>query len=409
MNMRVSNDPFGLSGMGNTSLFSPVQSNPKLLQPDLFANDAGSIGGELFAVTGTSSLSTMGLRPAAQSEIDADILSGRAAQRERLFSGGDQMESAQGFMAALAAFVAMIVKLFENANSESKDKDLGILDMDVGGKHAGCSRDAGIQDHGFHAPSGPGKIHPHAGQGNKVDTGHAAPPETRYSDTMPANPVAGPDKGNAPSKIGPTSMPEPTGKVTVNETIVVKAGEVFDGGGKLYSAGRSLGDGGQSENQKPVFRIEPGGVVKNLQYEGADGIHCMGDAKIQDVWCRDVGEDAMTMKGPGNVTWSGGGAFNANDKIFQLNAGGSFTLENFQADGFGKAIRTNGGKNFDIEITVRNSDFKNGKEAVVRTDAKDARISLEGVTFSKVPNDVLAPPGVSVTGAVKRGSKEHTG
>jgi hypothetical protein len=204
---------------------------------------------------------------------------------------------------------------------------------------------------------------------------------------------------------GPGKMPEPTGTVTVNKPIVVKAGETFDGGGKLYKAGASLGDGGQSENQKPVFIIEPGGTLKNLQYEGADGIHTMGDAKIKDVWARDVGEDAMTMKKPGNVTWSGGGAFNANDKIFQLNAGGSFTLENFTADNFGKAIRTNGGKQIDTDIVVRNSHFTNGDEAIVRTDSTAATIKLEGVTFSNVPNDVLAPSGTEVSGAVKRGSK----
>ncbi|SFV13810.1 pectate lyase [Pseudoduganella namucuonensis] len=204
---------------------------------------------------------------------------------------------------------------------------------------------------------------------------------------------------------GPGTMPEPTGTVTVNETIVVKAGQVFDGGGKLYKAGKALGDGGQSEDQKPVFVIEPGGVLKNLQYEGADGIHTMGDATIKDVWARDVGEDAMTMKKPGNVTWSGGGAFNANDKIFQLNAGGSFTLENFTADGFGKAVRTNGGHQIDTDIVIRNSEFKNGKEAIVRTDSTSATISLEGVTFSNVPNDVLAPDATEVSGAVKRGKK----
>lgn len=204
---------------------------------------------------------------------------------------------------------------------------------------------------------------------------------------------------------GPGAMPEPTGTVNVNETIVVKAGETFDGGGKLYKAGASLGDGGQSEGQKPIFQIEPGGKLKNLQYEGADGIHTMGDATIEDVWARDVGEDAMTMKKPGNVTWSGGGAFNAHDKIFQLNAGGSFTLENFTADNFGKAVRTNGGKQIDTDIVIRNSHFSNGDEAIVRTDSTSASITLEGVTFSNVPNDVLAPGGTEVVGAVKRGSK----
>lgn len=241
------------------------------------------------------------------------------------------------------------------------------------------------------------------GDGPKTD---ASPPGKDRSNEVGGNEKTGTGNGGKTTGAsGPGKMPEPTGTVTVNETIVVKAGEVFDGGGKLYKAGSNLGDGSQKEGQKPIFQIEPGGTVKNLQYEGADGIHTMGDATIKDVWARDVGEDAMTMKKPGNVTWSGGGAFNANDKIFQLNAGGSFTLDNFTADGFGKAIRTNGGQQIDTDITIRNSDFKNGKEAIVRTDSTSASIALENVSFSNVPNDVLAPDGTEVSGAVKRGSK----
>ena len=62
-------------------------------------------------------------------------------------------------------------------------------------------------------------------------------------------------------------------------------------------------------------------------------------------------------------------------------------------------------KQIDTDITIRNSDFKNGKEAIVRTDSTSASIALENVTFSNVPNDVLAPNGTEVSGAVKRGSK----
>lgn len=247
---------------------------------------------------------------------------------------------------------------------------------------------------------------------SKGDKPHATDKEHHVSDKekpSTTRPVDGPDDTGKTGKVGPTSMPAPTGEVTVNKTIVVKAGEVFDGGGKLYKGGSGLGDGGQAEGQKPIFQIEPGGSVKNLQYAGADGIHTYGDATIKDVWARDVGEDAMTMKGPGNVKWTGGGAFDANDKIFQLNAGGSFTLENFTADGFGKAVRTNGGKQIDTDITIRNSHFENGKEAIARTDSASTRIKLEGVTFNNVPNDVLAPEGNSVIGAVKRGSKAYSG
>lgn len=268
------------------------------------------------------------------------------------------------------------------------------------------------QDNGFPNVKGKGKG---GGYGSNPDNSDESGNDHSHigGNKNPKN--VGNDYGNDPDEPDhtsgtgrPGSMPKPTGTVTVNEPIIVKAGEVFDGGGKLYKAGPKLGDGGQSEHQKPVFIIEPGGTLKNLQYEGADGIHTMGDATIKNVWNRDVGEDALTMKKPGHVKWIGGGAFNATDKIFQLNAGGSFTLENFTADNFGTAIRTNGGKNIDTDIIVKNSHFTNGKQ-IVRTDATATTITLEDIIFSNVKHEVLAPDGTKVVGAVNRSYKPYKG
>ena len=226
-------------------------------------------------------------------------------------------------------------------------------------------------------------------------------PEVGTGDT----PSAG--GGTPSSKVdGP---PPINGEKVVNQTIVVKAGETFDGKGMHFKAGPALGDGGQGESQKPVFELEPGAKLKNVQLSGADGVHAQGDATLDNVWWRDVGEDAFTMKGEGNVTVNGGGAFNASDKIFQLNHGGSFTLNNFTADTFGKAIRTNGGKDFPIDITVNDSTFRNGEEAVVRSDATQAKIKLAGNTIEDTKFDVIAPQAAKVEGAHQRGWKDYTG
>lgn len=45
---------------------------------------------------------------------------------------------------------------------------------------------------------------------------------------------------------------------TVNSTIVVGEGQVYDGKGRTFIAGSALGDGSQDENQDPVFRLEDG-------------------------------------------------------------------------------------------------------------------------------------------------------
>ncbi len=201
----------------------------------------------------------------------------------------------------------------------------------------------------------------------------------------------GPAGSGGPLGITPGQLPAPNGEKVVNETIVVKAGEVFDGQGMHFVAGTALGDGGQSEGQKPIFRLEPGATLVNVQVSGADGIHAYGDATLQDVWWRDVGEDAFTLKAQGNVHVIGGGAFNANDKIFQLNAGGSILVEGFTAEDFGKAFRTNGGKEFDIDITVVNSSFVNGKYAVAQTDARGATINLLNNSIQGVKQIAIAP------------------
>jgi len=220
-----------------------------------------------------------------------------------------------------------------------------------------------------------------------------------------------PSSSSSPvGSVKPTEIPPAKGTVIVNEPIVVKAGQTFDGGGKLYQAGPALGDGGQSETQKPVFILEPGATLQNVQVAGADGVHTKGDATLKDVWWKDVGEDAMTMKGPGNVKVIGGGAYNASDKIFQINAGGSLSIDGFTADTFGKAVRTNGGKDFPITIDIKNSVFRNGDEAVVRTDASQAKVNLENVTVDNVPNDVLtSSSSTEVTGAQTPGHKAYTG
>ncbi|GKT20952.1 pectate lyase [Acidovorax sp. SUPP3334] len=244
------------------------------------------------------------------------------------------------------------------------------------------------------------------------DGGAGKPPTEKPSTTEPST-------GSKPPETTPTTgsgsggkvtcIPPASGEKTVNEPIVVKAGEVFDGKNVHYKAGPALGDGGQSENQKPVFILEPGATLKNVQISGADGIHTKGDATLDGVFGRDVGEDFMTMKGEGNVVFKNGGAANATDKTFQLNHGGSFSIDNSFFDGTSKLVRTNGGKDFPIDISISNSTINNVKEAVVRTDATQANIKLSNNIIPDAPNDVLAPASVQVEGAKSRGTKEFTG
>ncbi|MFE5322235.1 pectate lyase [Paenibacillus sp. NPDC056579] len=175
---------------------------------------------------------------------------------------------------------------------------------------------------------------------------------------------------------------------TVNETIIVPAGTTFDGGGQTYVANAStLGDGSQAENQKPVFRLEAGATLKNviLGAPAADGVHCYGSCNITNVTWQDVGEDALTLKSSGTVNITGGGAYKAYDKVFQMNAAGTINIKNFKANDIGKLVRQNGGTTFKVVMTVDSSDISNVKDSILRTDSSTSTGKITNTRYSGVP------------------------
>lgn len=141
------------------------------------------------------------------------------------------------------------------------------------------------------------------------------------------------------------SWPTATGNKTVSATIQVSG--TYDGHLTRYNATSALGDGGQSEHQKPLFQLANGATLQNviIGSDGADGIHCMGSCTLKNVWWEDVGEDAATFEGTSasqTMTIDGGGARNASDKVFQHNGPGTMIIENFQVQNFGKLYRSCG-------------------------------------------------------------------
>ena len=227
-------------------------------------------------------------------------------------------------------------------------------------------------------------------------------------------PAAGPSKSTPPSlastrtegnfvftklaegAIGGSSgieFPEASSNPTVvDETIVVKKGQVFDGEGKTYTASSKLGDGGQSENQRPLFILEEGATLKNVVIgdNGADGVHVHGDeTAVDNVHWTNVGEDALTVKPnkDGKVTnllVTNSSAQGANDKIFQLNADANITIDNFKAKDFGSFLRTNGGQQGDWNINLKNITAEDGKYKFVNSDAEGVKVSADNIRLNNV-------------------------
>jgi hypothetical protein len=147
------------------------------------------------------------------------------------------------------------------------------------------------------------------------------------------------------------SWPAETGSVKVNATIAVSGS--LDGGNKRYYG---IGDGGQSEDQDPMFDLAAGATLSNviIGAPAGDGVHCAGSCTLRNVWWLDVGEDAATFRGGSSSAFlvDGGGARSASDKVFQHNGGGTLTIRNFQVSDFGKLYRSCGNCSTQYKRTV---------------------------------------------------------
>ncbi|KOP56892.1 type III effector HrpK [Pseudomonas coronafaciens pv. porri] len=210
--------------------------------------------------------------------------------------------------------------------------------------------------------------------------------------------LANPDRTSSTGSVSDTAgSTEQAGKINVvKDTIKVGAGEVFDGHGATYTADKSLGDGDQSENQKPLFELAEGATLKNvnLGQNEADGIHVKAanadTVHIDNLHAQNVGEDLITVKGEGgakvtNLDVTNSSAQGADDKIMQLNANTHLKVDGFKADDFGTMVRTNGGKQFDdMSIELNGVDANHGKFALVKSDSEDLKLATADIAMTDV-------------------------
>ncbi|WP_434048925.1 MULTISPECIES: pectate lyase [Sorangium] len=223
-------------------------------------------------------------------------------------------------------------------------------------------------------------------------------------DTIELVPVGGGDSGGGDSGGGTTVG---DGGV-VRSTIVVKAGETFDGGGKRFIAdSETLGDGSQDEGQKPVFKLEDGAKLRNvvLGAPAADGIHTYGNVTLENIVWEDIGEDALTVKKSGTVVLNGGSAKNGADKVFQINAASTFRVSNFKAENAGKFIRQNGGTDFKVDVVIDRCDISKMKESIFRTDSSSSTVKMTNTRYSAIGKELFM--GVSSSNITTSGNSAY--
>ena len=193
--------------------------------------------------------------------------------------------------------------------------------------------------------------------------------------------------GNVPAiGPGPCGCETTAGEFgTVNSTIVVNAGQVYDGACKIFRANPdTLGAGNQDEGQLPVFRVNDGGTLKNVVIgaSAADGVHLYGDVTLENIHWLDIGEDAMTVKESGTVHLNCGSAAHGEDKIFQVNAASEIFISNFTATDGGKFMRQNGDTTFEVNVTIDHCDISNLDEVIFRTDSSSSHVTLTNTRYS---------------------------
>ncbi|ETC89048.1 type III secretion protein HrpW [Xanthomonas hortorum pv. carotae str. M081] len=295
-----------------------------------------------------------------------------------------------------------------------------------GGQHgSGAGNGNGNGNNGGNGGNGSNTSGTGAGNGaSHTNPGHSATPTPTPTDGAHGTP-------------GPTGTqaPLPPGKVVTappgiqNKPIVVHKGEVFDGKGQLYTGGPGLGDGSQNEHQQPLFVVEDGGSLCNVRMGGTgDGVHFMASGKMVNCVNEDVSEDAVTIDGQGNREHDAGIAGcspevsgrpkveiinctfkNAADKVVQDNGAADVVMSGDTVNGASKVFRTNGGHaDIDSHLQVENCEFNQVKEAVFRTDARGATVTLANLK-TDAPDEVIAPDASQAIGATRIGHKAYSG
>lgn len=144
-----------------------------------------------------------------------------------------------------------------------------------------------------------------------------------------------------------TTLPASSGTSTLSAVKTIAAGESFDGGMVMYDRGVSCTGQEEGDDSDAVFEIEDGGSLSNVIIgpNQIEGVHCYGACTLTNVWWSSVCEDAFTIKEQADgktTTITGGGAFDAEDKVLQHDGGGTLHVSGFYVENFGKVYRSCG-------------------------------------------------------------------
>ncbi|EGS19487.1 uncharacterized protein CTHT_0049540 [Thermochaetoides thermophila DSM 1495] len=183
-----------------------------------------------------------------------------------------------------------------------------------------------------------------------------------------------------------TVFPTATKTTALSAAKTIAAGQTFDGQMLQWDRSPSTCNGQSEGGEKDaLFILEDGATLSNVIVgpNNGEGIYCKGTCTLNNMlvsprvplpsistifiywriltnnnsWWTDVCEDAATFFQKSGTSYvNGGGARNADDKVFQHNGGGTVKVKNFFASNIGKLYRSCGNCKTQYQ---RHSTFEN--------------------------------------------------
>ena len=226
-------------------------------------------------------------------------------------------------------------------------------------------------------------------------------------------------------------LPPHKGEVEVNKPIIVGPGETYDGKNQLFKAGSGLKGNGTAETQDPMFILAPGAKLKNVQFSGddgkgnsyGDGIHLLGDAKLDNVHAVHGGPDDMiTIDGagnkerdaylagiptssipnkPANVEITNSSFRHAHDKAIQVNGDANVTLKGVYAEDVGQLLVTRGGYPITAHVSVQDSTVKGLRSHLIRLDSRNSTLDINNVQTDNGQRQVMMGDPSKAKGATR--------
>lgn len=206
-------------------------------------------------------------------------------------------------------------------------------------------------------------------------------------------------------------FPIPSSKGSVTFDAAEEVSGTFDGGLKTYGRGVSCTGQAEGGDSDAVFILKDGATLKNaiIGADQIEGVHCEGSCTIENVWWAAVCEDALSLKGDGDATVTGGGATGAEDKVIQHNGAGTVTIDGFTVVDFGKLYRSCGNckESAERHVVIKNVVAESGKllaginsnfgdtatiSGTCATSVKEVCTEFEGTTPGNEPEETSSGP-----------------